>query len=483
MRLCKVEPLVLRDKTEVNGVAFSPDGERLASAGGDGTVKIWNSRTGTVIQSFPAHTDAVVSVAFHPDGRHLASPGADRTGEGLGLDGDRPAGVRPNRATPFASLGRRIPSRSVPPTADYSRRETDGEVRVWDWKNRQLLHTFPGHKYHSIPVAFSPDGRSWRRAAPGGKARSFGTWKQGNCSALCPRSSLSRQRAGVQPGRRAAGLGQLRQDRETVRIRRPAKSSSTFDCIPETSCASPSVRTAGALLRPAKTRRCASGTRRPAGRCSACAGTPTGAGAWRSARTAGASLRPAPTGPSASGTRPRSGGTRARKRLTFAEHSDEIRSVAFSPDGQDGLRFGRPRRAREGLGRGDRAGERSSSRGHKNSWPGLCLLRGLAPRRPAHRLGRRRRACDTVKVWDARTGREVFELPAGREQSPCRTTPWRSAPTAATWSRENSMGAVQVWDAETGQEVGTLGTHKREIRGVVFSRDGGTWLRRAATGW
>ena len=56
MRLCRVEPVVLRDKTEVNSVAFSPDGERLASAGGDGTVKIWNSRTGKVIQTFPAHT-------------------------------------------------------------------------------------------------------------------------------------------------------------------------------------------------------------------------------------------------------------------------------------------------------------------------------------------------------------------------------------------------------------------------------------------
>ena len=53
MRLCRVEPLVIRDKTEVNGVAFSPDGERLASAGGDGTVKIWNSRTGKLIQEIP----------------------------------------------------------------------------------------------------------------------------------------------------------------------------------------------------------------------------------------------------------------------------------------------------------------------------------------------------------------------------------------------------------------------------------------------
>src|SRR5262249_12852417 len=79
MRLCKVEPLVLHDNTEVNGVAFSPPGDRLASAGGDGAVKIWSSRTGQVIQKFPAHSDAVVCVAFHPDGQHLASVGADRT--------------------------------------------------------------------------------------------------------------------------------------------------------------------------------------------------------------------------------------------------------------------------------------------------------------------------------------------------------------------------------------------------------------------
>ena len=78
MRLCKVEPVVLRDKSGVQGVAFSPDGDRLASAGEDGEVKIWNSRTGEVIQQFPAHTDSVVSVAFHREGKHLAS--SARTG-------------------------------------------------------------------------------------------------------------------------------------------------------------------------------------------------------------------------------------------------------------------------------------------------------------------------------------------------------------------------------------------------------------------
>ena len=43
-RLCQLDPVILQDKTKaaVNSVAFSPDGERLAAAGGDGTIKVWN---------------------------------------------------------------------------------------------------------------------------------------------------------------------------------------------------------------------------------------------------------------------------------------------------------------------------------------------------------------------------------------------------------------------------------------------------------
>src|SRR5262249_30143161 len=46
---------------------------------------------------------------------------------------------------------------------------SDGVVKVWDWKNRQLLHRLPGHIFHSTPVAFSGDGR--RLAA--------GSWQEG----------------------------------------------------------------------------------------------------------------------------------------------------------------------------------------------------------------------------------------------------------------------------------------------------------------
>ena len=76
-RLCQLDPVVLRDDAEVNSVAFSPDGERLASAGGGGKIKVRDSKTGKVVQTLNANTDFVYSVAFHPGGKHLAAVGAD----------------------------------------------------------------------------------------------------------------------------------------------------------------------------------------------------------------------------------------------------------------------------------------------------------------------------------------------------------------------------------------------------------------------
>jgi tetratricopeptide (TPR) repeat protein len=54
-------------------VAFSPDGQRLASASEDKTVRIWDSATGKELLALKGHADTVSSVAFSPDGQRLAS--------------------------------------------------------------------------------------------------------------------------------------------------------------------------------------------------------------------------------------------------------------------------------------------------------------------------------------------------------------------------------------------------------------------------
>ena len=63
----------------LTAVAIAPGGRRIATAGEDGTVRLWDRDSGEILRILRGHDGAVSGLAFQPEGRWLVTVGEDRT--------------------------------------------------------------------------------------------------------------------------------------------------------------------------------------------------------------------------------------------------------------------------------------------------------------------------------------------------------------------------------------------------------------------
>jgi eukaryotic-like serine/threonine-protein kinase len=109
----------------IDGVAFSHDGRRFATASGsENSVRIWDARTGALVRSLVHHPEErVMSVAFSPDDRMLISTGSD-----------------------------------------YN-------VRLWDLQTGSPVRTLQGHSDYVWDGTFAPDGKAIATAGKDGQVK------------------------------------------------------------------------------------------------------------------------------------------------------------------------------------------------------------------------------------------------------------------------------------------------------------------------
>ncbi|MCT7966767.1 AAA family ATPase [Laspinema sp. D1] len=135
----------------VTRVAFSPDGQTIASTSSDRTIKLWQ-RDGTLIRTLTGHSLGVTSASFSPDGQTLASSSQDKTIKLWNLQGQLLRTINTENApilfVRFSPDGQTIASASL-----------DNTVKLWDL-NGNAIATFTGHEQGVTSVSFSPDGQT-----------------------------------------------------------------------------------------------------------------------------------------------------------------------------------------------------------------------------------------------------------------------------------------------------------------------------------
>jgi WD40 repeat protein len=388
----------------VVGVAFSPDGTTVATAGRDRTARLWDVATGRERRTLRGHDEALTAVAFQPGGTRLATAGRDATVKLW----DPATGAEVASITPgdgwvlglaFSTDGTRLATAG-----------RDGTVRIWDATTQEEV-TAIDHAHDAVTaVAFDPDGRRLATTGRNGRVRIWDATTGGHVALL---ASLSRWQAGLAfspDGTRLAAAGADGQTRmwdvdsrdevATLAGHGEAVSSVAFS---------------------------------PAGDQLATTGEDGTTRLWNPGRSGELTRLAVPEGElssvgfGADGTRVVTAGADGVARLWDAATGEQLR--AFPSPGKS-----------SGAAAIDGSGETVATGGTDG----------------------------IVRLWDTGTGQQLQEMPGHADA----VVALAFAPDGRTLATASLDETARLWDVRTGEEIHALRRHRHQVLAVDFSPDG-----------
>jgi WD40 repeat protein len=431
----------------VSSIAFSPDGKQLASAGLDGTVRLWDTVTGREDRTLHGHSDEVFSVAFSADGKRLASTGVDGTVRLW----DAATGREEQNLKAHANWGNSVafsPDGTLVASGSF-----DQTIKVWDVATgREVLPTLKGHTGRVYSVAFSPDGKRLASASFDQTAKVWDTVTGREIFTLGGHTDGLRRVAFSPDGSRLASASEDR----TVKL---------WDAATGRELLALKGHTGGVY----------SVAFSPDGKRLASAGFDQSVKIWDVA-----------TG---------------RETLTLRGHAHVVFAVAFSPDGIRLASASQDRTVK--FWDATASPEARTLRGHNGPVAGVAFSPGGERLASAGADG-------TVRVWDAATGQEerqlkghrgpvaavafgaddsqlasagvdktikFWDIKAGRASGDELHHAGQARSVAYSPDRKwlasvDAEGTLKIWEAATGRELHGLKAHDREVRSVAFSGDG-----------
>ncbi|KAG2738058.1 WD40 repeat-like protein [Suillus brevipes Sb2] len=168
--------------SQVWSIALSPDGKKVVSGSLDGAVRLWDIDTCKVVKKWTGHADIVTSVCWSRNGRRVLSGSTDGTARQWEVESEETienilASIETGHERVYAVVY--SPDTALIATGGLDAR-AEYPIKIWDAKTGKLVATLKGHTVTVWCLAWTKDGKTLISASSDSSIRTWNTtnWQQ-----------------------------------------------------------------------------------------------------------------------------------------------------------------------------------------------------------------------------------------------------------------------------------------------------------------